>query len=195
MIATAEAIDTLESDLASLAEEIRQLHKQTNLDGAIAIGERLNAANAELANHNRGTFGAWVAKEFTFTRMTANNYMACYRAFGEDDRCKTVLQRQPMRTVFDLARQPEQVREAAIELAATGEKVTPAKVKELAGKSQSKPSSKTNSTPPKPNNDQLQQLITSHPDKLHVARQLFDACSPQQRAMVMTLWADWWEAT
>jgi hypothetical protein len=195
MIAQAEAIDTLEVDLPGFAQEIRELHRQTTIEGILTIGERLDIANQELSKHGTGKFIEWVESNLPFTRMTANRYMVAYRAFGGRADCNSLLQTCTAEALYALARKPAKVQEKAIAKANAGKRIDLAAVKSLGGEKASK--AKDIATAPvtvDPNGGELQQLIAEHPEKLTLARILFDACSIQERAQVLTLWSDWWEA-
>jgi hypothetical protein len=132
MIATAEAIDTLESDLASLADEINSIHGKLTVDAMLKIGERLDAANAELSHKGDGRFNKWIDENLSISRMTANNYMAAYRAFGGKQECKSLLRSSPLEAIYALARKPDAVIDEFAERADDGERITLAKVKDPA---------------------------------------------------------------
>lgn len=134
MIAQAEAIDTLEVDLPGFAKEIRELHRQTTIEGIFAIGERLDIANQELSRKGNGTFISWVESNLPFTRKTAGNYIAAYRAFTKEE-WESLSHSCTAEALYALARKPEAVREEAIELANDGERIDLATVKELSGES------------------------------------------------------------
>jgi hypothetical protein len=85
MIAQAEAIDTLESDLESLAIEIEQIHSNITVRIILEIGGRLDAANRELANNKNGRFEKWVTERLQYTPRTARNYINSYRRFGDSE--------------------------------------------------------------------------------------------------------------
>jgi hypothetical protein len=132
MIAQAEAIDTLETDLADIANEINSLHRTITVDGAMRIGERLDAVNSELANRKNGTFGKWVKEKLTLSRTAAFRYMSVYRRFGDSEYRSSLEQHDfSVDSIYELARQPEEIVAEAVDRAEAGERITLAKVKEL----------------------------------------------------------------
>lgn len=132
MIAQAEAIDTLEEDLVSFANEINSLHGKLTIETVLSIGERLEAAHVALAHKGNGKFNKWVDESLNISRMAANRYMKTYRTFGGMEECNSLLQTSTIEAIYSLARKPELIDEA-VELAESGERITLSVVKELTG--------------------------------------------------------------
>lgn len=133
MIAQAEAIDTLEVDLESLAVEIEAIHSAINLEAVFEIGERVAAANDVLANNKNGRFLSWVTDRLSYTPRTAQNYMKAFRRFGETEYRESLSQYATAEAVYALVKQPDEIIDELVDDAeATGERITLAKVKELA---------------------------------------------------------------
>lgn len=74
-------------DIRTVTAEIRTLQNQAQrmiLEYAIEIGRRLTEAKT-MVEH--GQWGAYIKEELGYSQSTANNFMAIYNAYGEDQTC------------------------------------------------------------------------------------------------------------
>jgi hypothetical protein len=111
--------------LAEHAEAIRVLGKRVVGD-VIEIGRRLTEAK-KLAGH--GGWLPWLEREFGWEETTARRFINVYDLAGKSGKLPDL----PVSCLYLLARPstPADTRDAIIEMAETGEKLTHAKIKEM----------------------------------------------------------------
>lgn len=124
---------TTNKKLAGYAKAIK-LASAKHVASAFDIAENLDRAHEELAAHGNGTFGAWVETECGFTRRTAENYRKLL-TLGDGVR-ESLSQSCTLEALYLLARDttPEEVIEAAVEKAESGERLTAKVVKAIQAK-------------------------------------------------------------
>jgi Protein of unknown function (DUF3102) len=135
--------------LAEHAEAIRGLHEQT-VENIVEIGRRLSECRSILKRD--GKWQAWLKAEFGWSERAAYNYIGLY------DLAKADLQRiassdLPLSALYLIAAPstPESARDAVLDLAANGEKLTQEQVKEAIdeAKARKKPKKKPPKEPPR----------------------------------------------
>jgi uncharacterized small protein (DUF1192 family) len=121
--------DRAEIQLAEHSAVIKALGKRVVAD-VIEIGARLTECKEICVRNGHGNWLPWLAAEFEWTEQTALNFMRV----AEMNKSKTVLDLDlPMRCLYLLAAPstPATARDAVLDLAANGEQLTHAKVKEM----------------------------------------------------------------
>jgi hypothetical protein len=119
-------------DLAEDAAVIRRLSLRCLRD-SIEMGRRLTRDKVKVGH---GRWGEWLADEFDWSQDTASNLINLYKFF-QDGKFRTVRNLEnlnlPLNALYLLARKstPEAVRDAVLERAEAGEKITTADVKAL----------------------------------------------------------------
>ena len=106
--------------------------KSKGVELIFAIGEQLQIAHDELANHGDGTFQTWCKERLGISHTTANNYLNALEAFNGRDR-QPVCQSFDAKALYYLSRDttPEEAIEDALKLAKSGGRVTLQVAKEL----------------------------------------------------------------
>ncbi len=102
------------------------MHLRNATKEIIEIGRDL-AEQKERLGH--GHFLDWIAAEFNMSERSARNFMSVFRQFGET--AKTADLRPSVLYALSAASTPPEIREQAIERAATGETLTLADVKAM----------------------------------------------------------------
>ena len=108
-------------------------HKGRAVESIIAIGRELNAANALLANHYKGTFGKWVEEQCGVSRTFATRSMQVAKEF---EGCVTVTQHFEPTSLYKLSAPscPTEAKDEAINRAEKGEIITAHTAQEIIDK-------------------------------------------------------------
>jgi hypothetical protein len=118
------------AQIRSATERIRDRVRRT-IEDIIQIGRELLAVKDALAH---GQFGLWIRAEFGWTDRTARNFMDVAEQFGRKTEMISDLAIAPTAAYLLAAPSaPFEAREAAIQRARTGERVTVGMAKELLG--------------------------------------------------------------
>jgi len=121
-------VDT-DSELKTLARKIRSA-KRKAVEAILVIGESLTEANRLLADHAGGSFGKWLRQEAEISRSSAHRYMQAYALLGSrpavEQRC---FELQAVHLLSDNTA-PRQAVNDCMTMAAEGEKVTAAVVRQ-----------------------------------------------------------------
>jgi hypothetical protein len=120
----------------SAAEHIRETVKRT-VEGIIEVGQDLIAVKEALPH---GQFGPWLRAEFGWTERTARNFMAVAEAFGPKTEIISDLRIDPTAAYLLAAPSaPDEAREAAVERAESGERITAKVAKKILADERKKP--------------------------------------------------------
>jgi hypothetical protein len=111
----------------STAERIRAKVKKS-LEDLIGIGADLRAVKEALGH---GQFGRWLRSEFGWTERMARNFMAVAERFGKTEMISDLHIQPTAAYLLAAPSAPDEARQAAIERAAAGEKITTDLAKEL----------------------------------------------------------------
>jgi hypothetical protein len=123
-------------EVQTAAEHIRETVKRT-IEGIIEVGQDLIAVKEALPH---GQFGPWLRAEFGWTERTARNFMAVAEAFGPKTEIISDLQIAPTAAYLLAAPSaPDEAREAAVERAESGERITAKVAKEILAEERRKP--------------------------------------------------------
>jgi hypothetical protein len=118
------------------AERIREAVKRT-IEDIIAVGAELLSVKEKLPH---GQFGPWLRAEFGWTERTARNFMAVAEQFGPKTEMISDLQIEPTAAYLLAAPSaPDEAREAAVERAQAGERITARVAKKILAEERKKP--------------------------------------------------------
>jgi hypothetical protein len=118
------------------ADRIRETVKRT-LEGIIEVGNQLLGVKEALPH---GQFTRWLRAEFGWTERTARNFMAVAEQFGPKTEMISVLKIEPTAAYLLAAPSaPDEARQAAVERAEAGERITAKVAKEILAKERKKP--------------------------------------------------------
>jgi hypothetical protein len=118
------------------AEHIRETVKRT-IEGIIQVGQDLLSVKEALPH---GQFGPWLRAEFGWTERTARNFMAVAEAFGPKTEIISDLRIDPTAAYLLAAPSaPDEAREAAVERAESGERITAKVAKKILAEERKKP--------------------------------------------------------
>jgi hypothetical protein len=121
------------------AEHIRETVKRT-IEGIIEVGQDLLGVKEALPH---GQFGPWLRAEFGWTERTARNFMAVAEAFGPKTEIISDLRIDPTAAYLLAAPSaPDEAREAAVERAESGERITAKVAKKILAEERKKPAKK-----------------------------------------------------
>lgn len=118
------------------AARIRETVKRT-IEDIIAVGAELLSVKEELPH---GQFIPWLRAEFGWTERTARNFMAVAEAFGPKTEMISDLRIDPTAAYLLAAPSaPDEAREAAVERAESGERITAKVAKKILAEERKKP--------------------------------------------------------
>jgi hypothetical protein len=121
------------------ADRIRETVKRT-LEGIIEVGNQLLGVKEALPH---GQFTRWLRAEFGWTERTARNFMAVAEQFGPKTEIISVLRIEPTAAYLLAAPSaPDEARQAAVERAEAGERITAKVAKQILAKERKKPARK-----------------------------------------------------
>jgi hypothetical protein len=124
--------------LKATAERIRQAVKRT-IEDIIAVGNDLLAVKQELEH---GQWLPWLRVEFGWTDRTARNFMAVAEHFGKSETISDLRIEPTAAYLLAAPSAPNEARQAAVERAEKGERITPKVAKEILAKERKKPARK-----------------------------------------------------
>jgi hypothetical protein len=120
----------------SAADRIRQSLKRT-IESIIGVGQDLLAVKEALPH---GQFGPWLRAEFAWTERTAQNFIAVAERFGPKTEMISDLAIDPTAAyLLSAPSAPDEARQAAVERAEAGERITAKVAKEILAKERKKP--------------------------------------------------------
>lgn len=120
-------ISTIDQQLETCAVEINR-HGKELAHRILELGKWCAMARDLLAERRDGSFAAWVEAHCDVSLGYCYGAIRCYEAFGDCNGCKIDVRAMLLLSAKGVS---DEVREAAIELAESGEQVTTAKVREL----------------------------------------------------------------
>lgn len=124
----------LAEKLRVTADEIRQRLKKT-LESTIEIGEALLAVKDALEH---GQFLAWLRAEFSWRERTARNFMSVAEHFGKSAKFADLTIQPSAAYLLAAPSTPDEVREAAVKKAESGEEITWKVAKQMLAKAKEK---------------------------------------------------------
>jgi hypothetical protein len=124
--------------LKAAAERIRQTFKRT-IEDIISVGNGRLAVRAELEH---GQWLPWLRAEFGWTDRTARNFMAVAGHFGKSETISGLRIEPTAAYLLAAPSAPDEARQAAVERAEKGERITPKVAKEILAKERRKPARK-----------------------------------------------------
>lgn len=129
--ADAQALELHAENIAKVQDTVRRV----GAEGVITLGKELKAAQSLLASPDKteGTFNKWIVERCGFSKSSAYNALAAFKAFGS---CPTVGQHFDCRALYLLSADscPEEATKEAVRLAKKGEQITHKRAKAIKGK-------------------------------------------------------------
>jgi hypothetical protein len=139
------------------AARIRETVKRT-IEDIIAVGTELLAVKEALPH---GQFLPWLRAEFGWTERTARNFMAVAEQFGPKTEMISDLQIEPTAAYLLAAPSaPDEAREAAVERAQAGERITAKEARRILAEERKKPGRRRKRASGEKLGERLERLLT-----------------------------------
>jgi hypothetical protein len=139
------------------AERIRETVKRT-IEDIIAVGSELLSVKEALPH---GQFGPWLRAEFGWTERTARNFMAVAEQFGPKTEMISDLQIEPTAAYLLAAPSaPDEARQAAVELAESGKRITAKVAKKILADERKKPGRRRRRASAEKLGERLERVLT-----------------------------------